>query len=371
MLDVARATSALIVVAGHLRAALLPDYANIASAGYLTKCFYLISGMGHEAVMAFFVMSGYFVGGAVLKAGYQFEWYGYLVARLSRLWVVLIPALVLTAVCDSLLVRINPSVLTLEGGGAWHSLPSNGKIDLSLWTALLNVFFLHTVVAPTYGTNGALWSLANEAWYYLLFPLLFCAFQRRCGTGKRIVLFSVAVLLMFCMPLTMLALFLVWLMGVAVHLLPRFRVGSLTFLFVFLNLCGVLVIARLGWIPDLFYIFSDLVVGLAFAAFCICVHNRPGKSFGVVGRLFVHMSEMSFSLYVIHMPLLILVVAALFPDCKSEVYSGYGVLLYLGILLCLVGAAHLWWWFFERHASVLRAMVLSRRNRIAPEMLAK
>ena len=35
----------------------------------------------------------------------------------------------------------------------------------------MNAFFLQTIVGPTFGSNGPLWSLAYEWWYYVLFPL--------------------------------------------------------------------------------------------------------------------------------------------------------------------------------------------------------
>ena len=49
------------------------------------------------------------------------------------------------------------------------------------WPVLAaNALFLQTIVAarnaphpvPTFGSNGALWSLSYEFWYYLAFPLL-------------------------------------------------------------------------------------------------------------------------------------------------------------------------------------------------------
>jgi peptidoglycan/LPS O-acetylase OafA/YrhL len=34
-----------------------------------------------------------------------------------------------------------------------------------------NLAFLQTIAVPIFGTNGPMWSLANEFWYYLIFPL--------------------------------------------------------------------------------------------------------------------------------------------------------------------------------------------------------
>jgi len=45
---------------------------------------------------------------------------------------------------------------------------------------LENLGFVQTVSVPVYGTNGPLWSLANEFWYYVMFSLIaVAAIQRR------------------------------------------------------------------------------------------------------------------------------------------------------------------------------------------------
>lgn len=367
VLDVARAISAFIVVAGHLRAALLPDFQDLDSPGYLTKLFYLVSGMGHEAVMVFFVMSGYFVGGAVLKAGDRFDWHEYVIARLSRLWVVLLPALALTALCDSMLLRLNPGVLDAEHLRAWHSLPSGGHLDLSWSTALMNALFLQTVFAPPYGSNGALWSLANEAWYYLVFPLALCGSNLRFSLQTRISFLFLALLLFVCMPSMMRWLFLVWLMGASIHRLPRCRPGLSGAAAAMVTFLIVLVLARADRLPYIVPAFPDLLVGAAFAAFCFCAHNQPNSGRpGRVGSLFIQFSEMSFSLYVIHMPLMFLLMGVLLPNQKTAGDAVTGFVLYPAVLFFLIAAAAAWWWMFERHAMTLRRVLSGFVGQFSP-----
>jgi peptidoglycan/LPS O-acetylase OafA/YrhL len=48
---------------GHLRNAMLVDYAELVHPSIAIKIFYAITSFGHQAVMIFFVLSGYFVGG--------------------------------------------------------------------------------------------------------------------------------------------------------------------------------------------------------------------------------------------------------------------------------------------------------------------
>lgn len=67
-LDFLRWVSAFLVLTGHVRAMFFPPYEKLLSADILTKVFYLITGFGHQAVMVFFVLSG-FLGPFVIPCG--------------------------------------------------------------------------------------------------------------------------------------------------------------------------------------------------------------------------------------------------------------------------------------------------------------
>src|ERR1700677_3754798 len=99
-LDILRALASFFVVLSHARACFLKDYQPGMS--NLLKPLYFISSFGHESVIIFFVLSGCVVGRIVLR-GMQTDswaWRDYLFDRLTRLWIVLIPALCLTALFD-------------------------------------------------------------------------------------------------------------------------------------------------------------------------------------------------------------------------------------------------------------------------------
>ena len=52
-----------------------------------------------------------------------------------------------------------------------HIYPSSAIAQaLTAPVFLGNAAFLQRILVPELGTNGPLWSLANEFWYYLLFP---------------------------------------------------------------------------------------------------------------------------------------------------------------------------------------------------------
>ena len=102
-LNLSRWLAAWLVVAEHARSLMFQDFGASGASGPLVKGFYFITGFGHEAVMIFFVISGYLVGGKVLhrlRAG-TFRWRAYLCDRISRLYAVLLVALVLGWALDA------------------------------------------------------------------------------------------------------------------------------------------------------------------------------------------------------------------------------------------------------------------------------
>ncbi|MBC7956784.1 MAG: acyltransferase [Cytophagales bacterium] len=362
VLDLLRAASALIVMCGHLRNALLPDFDQLVAPGLALKAFYLVSGMGHQAVIVFFVLSGYLVGGSVIKAGAGFRWIDYAITRLSRLWVVLVPAIAATALLDHLLVQVNPGIFDAAHAAAWHSIPARGDYSSSLATALSNIFFLQTITAPPYGTNGPLWSLANEAWYYLLFPCLWSLFGGTLSRRQRALTLLVFLSAAAVMPTPMLSLFLVWLMGAAIHAIPpkRFFAAGPYAWASFLVLLAMLLAARTGHLPYKELQLPDQLLGLALAGWCLHVHATLTSSRRLPFERAIHAaSEMSYSLYLIHMPVVFVLVSLVSPHAKVAA-DLQGLALFAGLASLVVALSWGYWWLFERHTALVRNRLLAR-----------
>ena len=171
--------------------------------------------------MIFFVLSGFLVGGSVITALQRgkWSWRGYLLRRMSRLWVVLIPALLLTLFWDKLGCSIAPGGYHGDYRELYHSGPTPAiPADWSIGTFLGNTFFLQTIMVPCFGTNGPLWSLANEFWYYLLFPLGLTIFITRKWRDRVMALILVAGIIFF-LPKSILLEGVIWLLGAVVFYL--------------------------------------------------------------------------------------------------------------------------------------------------------
>jgi peptidoglycan/LPS O-acetylase OafA/YrhL len=107
-LDLLRGLAALLVFLGHMRVLLFIEYSEISNPSFLIKRLNSLTVLGHQSVMIFFVLSGFFISASVIRRiqQKQWSWVNYLVDRLTRLYVVLIPALLLSSFWDFLGIKI-------------------------------------------------------------------------------------------------------------------------------------------------------------------------------------------------------------------------------------------------------------------------
>lgn len=360
MLDLVRGISALLVLLAHIRAFLFKDLGELVNPGILTKAFYFVTGIHHQAVMVFFVLSGYFVGGAVCSqiAKHSFSAKQYAVARLSRLWMVLFPALLLTAACDWIGRTMAESAYSGGLRAAFMSGPTlEVPADLSPRALLGNLLFLQTIEFPVYGSNGPLWSLANEFWYYVLFPLFALGFAAYRKTPLKAVLCMVfAAALCWWLPRVMVSEGSIWLMGVLVWWLPPPAANR--WLAVLRLVSSVAFIGSLAISKTPSMLGSDYSVGLCFA-FWVWAWKGVPLPFSAVRRTASGLSDISYTLYVCHFPILFLIGAVWFRG--EQFHPGWsGYVWFTGLTLLLLGIGGTMWFLFERRTDLLRAWLMRR-----------
>lgn len=362
----------MAVCAGHLRSAILMDHALLGASSWGQKIFYLATGFGHQAVMVFFVLSGLFVGGAVLRHRDSFSWQKYSIARLSRLWVVLVPALVVTALVDWWISSHAPGVLAGSHRAVWNSGPSPDEpYSASLSTALLNLLFLQTIVAPVFGSNGPLWSLANEFWYYLLLPLCVLAIGGRANgnarsLATRTAMGMLALLVLSWLPSGIRDGYFVWLLGLIVyHFAGRLKPAAAraTTASGVLLFGAALMYSKTGSLQATLAIPADFAVGGTFCLLCIGLVNLRREAVPSWLAKFAHASsEFSYSLYLLHFPLVMLIATVFYRSGKlpPDANGLLQFIAWLGVLL-LLGA--LFWYVFERRTDAIRRWVTLRVER--------
>jgi len=252
-MDTIRGLAAILVMLGHSRDLFFSSLNTKPSATYhvqhgpITHVQRSPITLGNEAVMIFFILSGYLVGGSVLRAFQRsrWSWKDYLTKRLTRLWVVLLPALILSVALDFLGLQLFPEATSIYRGPSGQTEVS-AHLAHTLTPGIIagNAVFLQTIFVPVPGTNIALWSLSNEFWYYLIFPLLVLALWPSRSVRVRLLCFLLAVGLLFFIRFPIAVLFPVWLLGAAIALLPLrlpYRVSSLLSVVLSLLLLPVMV----------------------------------------------------------------------------------------------------------------------------------
>jgi peptidoglycan/LPS O-acetylase OafA/YrhL len=373
-LDLIRGVSAFAVLMYHLRGLFFVDFPFLERNSLISAGLYAVTGYGHQAVMVFFVLSGYFIGtSAVDSVGTrQWSWRIYLVNRLTRLQLVLFPALILGAVWDQIGMRL-PQAVSFYYGGLYKFYPPSVALRSTIPVFIGNFFFLQSFISPLFGSNGALWSLSYEFWYYILFPACVLAAAAWPGIRNRVAYAGLAVFLLWFVGPQIRLYFLIWLMGVFVGRVRRpagltSRCAQLVFSmgtgFIFF---GVLAWNRTHRFPSEFV--TDSVVGLSFALwlYSMILGSRDDVSspYAVLAK---KLSGFSYSLYLTHFPALLLLRGLL--DSKGSWQPDPRHLLYAsGIALSMLIYAYVVAEFTEaRTASVrsrLRQLRMPRTKEIA------
>lgn len=357
-LDLLRFIAALLVVIGHLRALLFVSYPELANPGPLTKAFYLGTGLGHQAVILFFVLSGAFVGHGVLRRVREqsFSWSDYLAARSSRLVPPLMAALLLTLLFDTTGIACFGTVGPYDGSAAAD--PALNLVQLApeqLGPAALlgNLAFCQTILVPTFGSNAPLWSLANEGWYYLLFPFLAVVLCRG-PTGRRsIAAIAVAAGLAFVGP-AIAGYFVIWLLGVAAPwLATRWRrLRSIPLGAALIGFLAVLALVRVHPFAG-----GDLLLGIATTLFVARIFASPAPARGNRWeRLTRAGAGFSYTLYLTHLPLLVFARAWLTPHARWTMTADH-LLVALALATAVVTACYLLSRFTEAHTDTIRQRI--------------
>lgn len=295
-----RGLAAFQVAAAHVRAQFYPGLSTIADPGatYLVLAFF--TGFAHQAVVIFFLLSGWLVGGSLMnKLNEPHAMLSYAIDRLTRLWIVLVPAFV-----ASLLIGI--AIGELDPWRAGHAMPK----EYAPASFVGNMFGLQDIAVPRYGGNFALWSLTYETWYYVLFPLGVLMFARPGAFAKASAAVAVAVVA-WHLNAAILLYFTLWLLGagcsrIQVALPPKARwalAGLFVLVAVWFRLKGSNnILVEESYVQDLLY-------SLLFLVLLCSLQSKvaPGDKLTLrLSRIGSFFAEFSFSLYVIHVPLIFL-----------------------------------------------------------------
>ena len=320
-LDMLRGVLAVYVLLGHCRWLLWTGHSQWMAqphARWLEPVVYAsaLVRYGREAVMVFFVLSGFFIHlrmaeranleGAGLSAR-GFYW-----RRAHRLGAPYALALVVTVVCDAIGRTWFPALYHAATGDALTDgvFRHTGYGWDSVVPALV---VLPSSRGPDFGTNGPLWSLAFEVVYYALYPAWI-------AVRKKSAVLAFLVVPALCLTLallpdqpflvTVLIFYPVWLAGAALaEGLSRRRTVSIPVAascVAFISGFGLHLIGR----SVLFSAIGAMMFGVGAVAAFGGLSDRAVRS--PLGTLFEYLGQRSYSIYIVHFPFVALISAAVF-----------------------------------------------------------
>ena len=345
-LDGLRFLAALGVVFVHLgNSRLAPGWAALQAFG---GCF----------VVAFFVLSGYVIAATTNPA--RSDATHYFAVRLARLWTVALPALLITFLLQKIGDRFDPAFFATFNRG--HS-----ALRYFLAAVFANEFWFSSAGPPI---NLPVWSLAYEFWFYVLFGIF--VFVKR-PPLRNLALTAVCVVV----GPKILALLPIWLAGAGAWRIARHRhalerwalwiAGGSVALMAWLVIEHPRWPGQIGFAPWFFSgaWFSDGLFGLGIAGLIVGIdarfHSRPVPR--VLNTVIKQGAGVSFSLYLLHYPLMVFCAAFLPYDPSSPTEVA-------GVLALVLAVVYLFGSLFEpqrrQWAPRLEALLRGVSSRLAP-----
>lgn len=366
-LDFLRWFSAFVVVFGHIRRVCFVPYDMLESKNILIKIFYFLTGYGHAAVIVFFVLSGFLVGGQLIERipKGQFNFPKYFIKRVVRLYTVLVGALLISAILDYIRIVYfqTPDTLSIFGEAGLNQWEYN-RFTLSI--GLGNLFMLQESVTPVFGSNSPLWSLAYEFWYYFLMPFLLLPFFNLYKKGYRVIAALLFVGICFLLDFKILLYFLIWVMGALISMYKKSLFKSA--IIPVLLMVGSLITYRL---VDHHLLFKEFVVDfLLGVGLCSLLHYYYTNNDASLPSWMnwipnVKLADFSYTLYLVHYPFMIFVSSYLY----TTYGSGYDLTIslktmtyYVLLIFAIYIYSYLMYLLFEKHTKSIRNYLLGKIN---------
>lgn len=338
-LDALRFIAAFMVLLSHARNTFFPAFADlpVGQQNIFTMTFTMFCRMGHEAVVIFFVLSGFLVGGRGIEriSDGTMNVKSYAIDRFSRIYPPLVAA-VLFYYITSLCISDTPF--------QWS-------------TAIGNLFNLQGICCKS--LVSPFWSLSYEVWFYIILGVLAVLLKASKDTKKLlyIVLF-VASVSVFVLGLKMHYLF-IWLMGAVAYLTKPQKKNKVV---LFLSIAGLfaailywqlskdtrsLDFAVEGTNKELMEIIMSLMVCLLIQqAILFEPQNKIEKCFE---KGFGKLASFSYTLYLSHRIVFLWIVAFIFPEDTCQ-FTVKGVLIFLAIILITLLCCWAIYLFSERYS---------------------
>lgn len=354
-LDLVRFIAAFAVVAAHYRADFFVDYSELPKhqQNIFTTAFYLVTRLGDESVLIFFVLSGYLVGGRSLEKilSNKVDITTYAIDRVVRIITPLLASVLLVVLIDLIIGKPIP------------------YIDL------LGSLFSVQGIFTSFHYNYPVWSLAYEVWFYVLMGAVMVITR---GVNRWSILFAFVllaiILLIFTKEFEAKYLF-VWLIGAFAYFIPASAKPS-----IFKNVFWLLMLMAAVALSQLTAPTKAVSLGISFlndsettillaviASLFIrqLIQSQPTNKLAIqVDKTGSKLADFSYSLYLTHAPVISLL--SYLGVTKSEAISAVSMGVFAFTIAIALLIAYLVYLSSEKHTAFIKGKV---RNWVLKESL--
>jgi len=351
-LDLVRFVAAFVVLIGHYRASAFVEYGLLPddNKNIFTQMFYFMTRMGGEAVLVFFVLSGYFImGRGIVKCQQEiFDIKKYTVDRVARIMLPLVSALLLLVIVNYVY-----------------------GIGFSWLTILGNLFSLQGVLCGP--AIGPLWSLSYEVWFYILFGAFAWLLTANSVNRSRIIscrggCFCLLIIVLAFMVFTKLSphYLFIWCMGgLAYYVRPHKK----SRLILYASFIGIVMMTLLMQISkesrsmESFVCIDMRLIEIGLAVFCclfirqLCLFPPKCKLAVKISRLGTYLARFSYTLYLTHQTIFIILEQLGVP--KSQEINIQSIGLYVAELVIALIAAYAIYLLFESRTNVVKRHLMT------------
>ena len=343
-LDGLRALAALVVVSCHsLGEVWPPDYGK-APAGWMAHATVFLQ-YGHYAVALFIVLSGFSLmlsvtrNGGTLRGGTK----AFFLRRARRILPPYYFALTLSLLLASTLI-------SKRTGTHWDC-----SVPFTMNDVRNHVLLIQDI-GDAGKINHALWSISIECHYYLLFPLLVWGW-RKIGGWTAVAVFAIAVVGIKIVHLPYInealfpffALFAFGMLAETICFDERKTLRKLRDGIPWLSLAIIFALLTFRLLTTRYHELADYPFGIACLSLLIAVGRSPGGTIrkALNWRPLVWLGGFSYSLYLIHAPLIQLLWQYVLHPLRLSDNATFLLLIFTGTPLFVV-AAYGFYWYCER-----------------------
>jgi peptidoglycan/LPS O-acetylase OafA/YrhL len=233
--------------------------------------------------------------------------------------------------------------------------------NFTFQNALGTVAFLQTIFVDLFGSNKAVWTLAYEFWYYILFPsiiLFFCVKSLKSRVFYACL--TSGILLMVGSGIRM--YFLVWLMGALVSICHPSKYLKKNNILNLLTILSIIIL-YITLISERFISsreIADFLIGTSTAVMIYLLVNSRSQinQEGAYEKFSKALAGCSYTLYLVHMPILSFIRACVIGDRPWEpdiLHLFFALIIVVFVFLYAAVIAH----FTEAKTDKFRNLIMS------------